>query len=168
MLVEDGSGIVGANSLATTAQARTYAAARGLTLPSDTTAGNAALTAFLVLGTDYLKQYAYLGSQTYNGPSYLPWPRKCVRIAGETLADDAVPQGVIDALSQLCVEQQNGVILFPGSSGPAIRREKIGPLETEYAVSNGTSNAARMSMPAVDALLKPYRVRGFGLRVGRA
>jgi len=163
LIVEDGSGVIGANSLASIAQARDFASLRNVTLP-----GDAALTAFLVKGTDYVKTFSYLGTKTYAGVSYLPWPRTGLTIDDEAFDGDAIPPDIVSAVCQLCIEQKNGVVLFGTSTGPAIRRDKVGPLETEYAVSNGSGNAAKASMPAVDAYLKPYLAGGgFSLRTRR-
>lgn len=167
LLVEVGTGVSGANSLATLTQARDFATLRGVTLPVTGTVGDAALTAFLVKGTDYLKTFSYLGTKTYPGQGYLPWPRTNLTIDDEALAVDAIPNDIVSALCQLCIEQQAGVVLNATSTGAGIKSEKTGPLETVYSTPNGAGNASKASMPIVAAYLKPY-VRGLSMRIGRA
>ena len=155
-----------ANSFATLAQAREFAALRGVTLPAVTT-GDAALTAMLVKGTDYLKAFSYRGERTYPGGVYLPWPRTGVTVDGALQAAAEVPDVVIGALCQLCIEQQSGIVLHASGTGYAVKRDKTGPLETEFAVPTGSSNAVKAKMPAVDAYLRPLLLNA-GIRVGRA
>lgn len=163
LTVEDGTGVTGANSFASLATARAFATLRGVTL----SAVDATLTAYLVKGTDYLRALSYIGTKTYPGQSYLPWPRTGLTIDDEELAGTVIPTDIIDALCQLCIEQQAGVILNATSTGPGVKRDKVGPLETEYAVANGSGNAAKATMPIVSAYLKPY-VKGATIRTYRA
>lgn len=163
LLVEVGTGVVGANSFATLTQARDFATLRGVTL----SAVDATLTSWLVKGTDYLKTFSYMGAKTYPGQDYLPFPRTNLTIDDEALGVDVVPNDIVAALCQLCIEQQAGVVLNATSTGAGIKSEKIGPIETVYATPNGAGNAVKASMPIVAAYLKPY-VRGLSIRTGRA
>jgi hypothetical protein len=163
LIVEDGTGVVGANSFASLSQVSDFATLRGVDLSavSDDT-----LTAYLVRGTDYLKTFSFVGEQA-NAFGYLPWPRAGVYFGDYELPHTTVPTGIVSALCQLCIEQHNGVVLFASGTGPAVKSEKIGPIETVYATPMGASNALRASMPSVMAFLKPY-LTNLGVRVGRA
>ena len=57
------------------------------------------------------------------------------------------------AQCQLIVEQANGGVLMPTQLEAAVKKEVVGPIETEYAVSVGAINQPVFS--AVDALLEP-------------
>ena len=162
--VENGTGVDGANSFATLEQARDYAELRSVTL----TASDTVLTGYLVKATAWLKQKSYLGTKTYAGQSFLPWPRSGLTVDEAEFPSDAVPQDIIDATCQLCVEQQNGVDLFPTTTGPAVKREKIGPIDTEFAVATGGGRGGPR-MPAVEALIAAWLAQrsGFTLKTLR-
>jgi len=165
LIVEDGTGVSGANSFVTLTEARDFATLRGIDLPVAGT-GDAALTAFLVKGTDYLKSFSYQGTQTTVGEAYLPWPRTGYYVDDLEFDVDTVPIGMKNALIQLAIEQNSGIVLHATATGFAVVREKIGPIDTEYATPKGSYNAAKAVMPAVAAYLKPY-LTNIGIRVGR-
>lgn len=158
LTVETGAGVEGANSFATLAQARDFALLRGVVL----SATDSVLTAYLVKATDWLKQKSYLGTKTNAGEAYLPWPRSGLIVDEEVFDEDTVPSAIVEATCQLCIEQQNGAILFPALVDPEVKREKIGPIDTEY-VTGRTSPR----MPAVDAILAPWIVQRGGLSTRR-
>ena len=161
LIVENGTGVPDANSFATLEQARSFATDRGVTLPADGT-----LTAYLVKATDYLKSLSYQGTKKHAGEEYLPWPRTGLTLDDEDFADTVIPRDILNAACQLCIEQFNGVELAPTATGAAVKREKVGPLETEYA---GSSRPTAPRMPLVDAYLAGWVVaRGMRLSVGRA
>jgi hypothetical protein len=160
LLVEDGTGVAGANSFATLAQARDYAALRGVNL----SAVDSVVTAFLVKATDWLKPKSYLGTKTNAGETYLPWPRSDIVVDDEDFDEDTVPTGIVEVTCQLCIEQHNGVTLSPSAKGAGIKREKIGPMDTEYATS---SRATTPRMPIVEDMLNPWLASRGGLRTLR-
>jgi hypothetical protein len=156
--IEDGSGVADANSYgvtdgtATFAAARSYAVDRGIVLCN---ADDAKLTAYLILATDYLESKKYKGSQV-DSTQPLSFPRQGLYYSdGTVFPEDELPDCLLKALYQLCIEQQSGVKLLPTvdrqSSGGFIKREKIDVFETEYSEQIGTTLAP--IMPAVDALL---------------
>ncbi len=158
LTIETGSGVTGANSFATLAQAREFALLRGVSLTAD----DDTLTAYLVKANDYLKSLSYLGTKTYPGQGYLPWPRTGLVLDDEDFPEDAIPTDIVSAACQLCIEQHNGVDLSPTASGPGIKRDKTGPLETEYVHS---SRATTPRMPLVDALLQGWVAQRAGIRL---
>jgi len=171
--VEDGTGVVGANSYISVADAITYAANRGIVLPTtpDT------VEAWLIRSSDYLNglRGQYKGLQTYPGTT-MQWPRTGVYIDGNTdyLAVDAVPADIAAAQVQLVIALNAGIELdspIVGGVLPIIR-EKVDVLETEYATpammgAMAGSAWGSDSMPAVDALLAPYLRTVTGFRVYR-
>lgn len=160
--VETGAGVAGANSFATVVQARDFATVRGVTLSAD----DDVVTAFLVIATDYLKTLQYQGTKYRAGESYLPWPRDGLLVDEVAYPINLVPSDIVAATCQLVIEQHNGIVLRGSASTAGIKREKVGPLETEYSSSHIGRSIARM--PIVEAYLSPWLARAsFGLRTRR-
>lgn len=150
LIIEDGSIVAGANSYITVVEARTYADARGITLPAD----DAEVEVLLVSSMDYLEaqRNKYQGSKIESGQS-LQWPRYPVYIDGFLIGSNTIPNELKNAQSQLSMEVFAGVDVLPTTSGSFVTKEKVGPIETEYSESVGTGSAPNMS--AVNSLLKP-------------
>lgn len=152
--VEDGSNVANANSYVSVADARTYAANRGVTLPVD----NDAVAAMLIQASDYLETKAcdYQGVPTYiDPPQSLAWPRTGVVINCTDFPSNAIPRQLIAAQCQLVFAIQAGVALFPNIT-PAdyVTEETVGPITTKYAdpTKIGLGNMSPI-LSAVDALL---------------
>ena len=170
LLVEVGNGLPGANSFVTADEARNYAEARGYILPPDAEELSPdqwvnSIEALAIRSCDYLKSLAYRGTKVYPGSQYLPWPRSAVFYDGAEWPEDEIPGAIKDAQVQLMIEQfVNGVVLFPTTitgRDALVKREKVGPLETEYFASGSRVGAAYM--PAFSALLVGWVIpRGFG------
>lgn len=156
IIVEDGSNVSSANSYVSVADARTYAANRGIELPSD----NDALAAMLIQGMDYIESMAceFQGHPTYETQE-LAWPRKCVSINCQELAEDAIPKQLIGAQVQVAIAINAGVSIFPTieiSPLNNVTEETVGPITTKYADPSkflGADLSPQLS--AVDAMLKP-------------
>ncbi len=82
VIVEDGSGVAGANSYASEEQLQAWAGARGYTLTGD-------LSVLLVRAFDYIeaREPRFVGYRTYGATS---WPRTCVTLYGVPVAADAI------------------------------------------------------------------------------
>ena len=142
LIVEDGTGVSGANSYADLATIRAYAEARQVTLPADPN-----LEAFVLKGMDYLE-----GKKL--GLLALTWPLDggtlCNKVPlAETLA--RLQQG----LAQLCIEQQGGVDLAPTRTEAFVVEETVGPLTTKYSDKHGGGPGSAPDMPTVDNILGP-------------
>lgn len=153
IVVEDGTGVANANSYQTVAQARAYALQRGIALSAD----DDVVGAQLVNATDYLEslECQYQGKRTdCTTPQALAWPRKCVELCCVAFPKDQIPKNLIAAQATLVIAQHSGVNLFP-NIGPSdyVIREKVGPLETEYADPTKAGITTRLT--GVDALLAP-------------
>lgn len=147
---ETGEGLSTAESYCSVADANTYHANRG-------GAAWAALTTprkeqCLRLATDYmLGAYAaaWPGSRAV-GAQALDWPRVgAVAFEIDVLAT-IVPPAVRDACAVLALKAST-VALAP-DLGRAIKRQKVGPIETEYADYSPQSKRYL----AVDRMLAPY------------
>lgn len=165
LTIEDGSGVAGANSYATVAEARAYATTRGLSLP----VADADVEKALVLACDKIETYRYKGNKTDEANS-LEWPRAGVYIgASETeLANDEIPDRLKMAQSQFAVESAAGASLQPTGTGREVIRTKVDVIETEYAPRGSGSVTPQFNK--AEALLAPLLASGgaFGLTVIRA
>lgn len=158
LIIEDGSGVANANSYVTVAEYRAYATPRGVSLP----VADAEVETQLILACDYLESLSWLGMPTYDDQA-LAWPRDEIRIGCSLIADDVIPNKIKLAQMQLAIQVNAGIDLLPsiaGGSSGAIIKEKVGPLETEYAAPFvGTQPYFR----AVNVLLAAYvGSSGFG------
>lgn len=152
IVVEDGTGVEGANSYVTPDDVRNYCVQRGFTLTAadDDFAGDVLLLPFVVAATDYLDALSFIGKQKYLDG--LQWPRvtACVGYGfGSSYSGIApinpnldgltIPTKLKKAAMQLVVEQLRGIALN-GSSGGAesISNGFVSPVEG----ATGTIDAA--------------------------
>jgi len=164
VIIENGSGVAGANSYATVAEARAYATARGLSLP----VADGDVEKALVLACDKLESYRYKGNKT-SEDNLLQWPRVKVFVGASTepLASDNIPSRLIAAQCQFACESANGTELQPTGTGREVVRKKVDVLETEYAPTGSGSVTPKFNK--AEALLAPLLASGgaFGLSVLR-
>lgn len=157
LIIEDGSGVANANSFGTVAGLRAFATLRGVNLaPTD-----GAVEVLLIKAMDWLTAQTYIGEMTYEGQS-VPFPRTDL----DGYADNVIPAEIVTAQYHLALAANKGIDLMPTQAKAAIKRKKVGPLETEYF---GVGPAI-VRVPAVDGLLLGFlsgSLRG-QLRVERA
>lgn len=149
-VVEDGTGLTGANSYISGADADAYWADRG-----DPTEWAAAASGdkekAIVKATAYIDaHYHWLVGTIGSTTQALAWPRNnAIDRHGRSLASDAVPAVVEAATSELAQKVLEGDTLAVDTD-PRVTREKVGPIETEYG-DGGSTGQARYSY--VDQLL---------------
>lgn len=149
LVVEDGTGLANATSFVSRADYITFAAARGVTIADEDAAD-----VELIKAVDYLLTKCWNGQPTV-ATQALPFPRTVYNF-DRTLAfpNDEVPAGIIRGQLFAALAVHDGINLSPVSAGgAAIKREKIGPIETEYETSM-TYDAP--TLPAVDAAISAY------------
>lgn len=165
LTVEDGTGLADSNSYVTVAEAKAYAAARGIELPVD----DDDVEVLLIKAMDYLEaqRSKYQGRKTWPRPDMdvshphaqaLQWPRVGVVLdCSYDLPDNVIPEELKRAQSQLTIEVFAGLELMPSSDGSMVKREKVDVLETEFMTPKdwGDSGYPGPQFPAVDALLEP-------------
>ena len=154
LVVEDGSGVANANAYVDVAGYRAWATARGLPLPSDDSEGNTKIEQAIYKATDYLETIPTFGGETSEDDQSLSFPRKCLYISGKLFAVDKIPKQIVLASYQLVAAVLAGVDLMPNVSGNAsdyVKREKVGPIETEYA--SATDFDGQTTLTSVNALL---------------
>ncbi len=150
LVVEDGSGLANAMSFVSRADYIAFALARGVVIADD-----AAADVELVKAMDFLKSRCYRGDPTLMTQA-LPFPRHAEQFDGTlTFPDDEVPKPMIEAQMHLALAVHAGVDLMPNvATGQAsVKREKIGPIETEYDQS---SVFDLPSLPAAATAIAPY------------
>lgn len=151
LIVEDGTGVPGATSFIDVQYVRDFAAARGRTVPAEDTP----IEQSAVVAMDYLAtlETRLKGQRSYDAQS-LPFPRMYVRIGNANLPYDAVPEDIKKAQAELTLATLDGFDLMPTLDGAEVKREKVGPLETEYVT--GTSRGAGPIVARAFALLQPF------------
>jgi hypothetical protein len=154
VVVEDGSGVEGANSYASAADLFAYANQRGTPLAVTEAQANA----LLVQAMDYLE--AKFGrrwqGERSNTAQALAWPRSGVYVDNVRIGSNEIPRELQYGQLAAAIEA-NSQDLLPNKE-PAVVREKVGEIEVEY-----TNTGKRMSVSAfskADALLRPLCVNG--------
>ena len=169
LITETGAGLADAESYASVAAADARCASLGMTAwAALAEAGKEiALRKAMIFMATYRTRWA--GRRVYQRQS-LDWPRYNVAVDGFIVPSTVVPADVVHACIDLAVRAGSGEDLLPDldTGSNAIKKDKTGPLETEY-FQNTTD--ARERFVAVDALLAPYfgsAGGGNSMRVTRA
>ena len=166
LIIEDGTIVAGADSFATVQELRDYAAKRGIDVP----ALEADVEVLLIKAMDYLSaQEGRFKGWRVSDEQALSWPRRSVMVWGRLLPFSSIPKMIIEgqiALALAAISFELMPTIDPSQTN--IKRDKTGPLETEFfsAQEGGRLTA---TFTAADALLAPFYMGGaFGVRVGRA
>lgn len=165
LIIEDGTGKADSQSYVDAAEARAFAAARGVTLPP--VANPDPVEAMLMQAMDYIEamESRFKGKRTNaNVPTYyqaLSFPRTGVRVgcSWEELPSDKIPANLAAAQMQLVIAVSKGAVLQPvlDPNARLVKRKKVDVLETEYfsPKDTGIEFGTSPMFPAVDALLRP-------------
>lgn len=152
--VETGAGLPGADSYASIIAADARCTSLGLTAWAALAEESKEIA--LRKATQFMATYRtrWAGRRVYQQQA-LDWPRYNVMVDGFTVPSTIVPADVVNACIDLAVRAGIGEDLLPDldTGSNAIKKDKTGPLETEY-FQNTTD--ARERFVAVDALLAPY------------
>lgn len=156
LTVEDGTGLADAESFLSVADAQAYWTAHGHSYAGKT---DTEIEQALRRATQYITgryRGRWPGTALNGRDQALPWPREdATDIDGEEIASDELPQELLDALAEAAIRELND----PGSLTPdstetdRVKREKVGPLEVEYA--GGTTADVRPTVTLIDELLAP-------------
>ena len=155
LIVEDGTNVEDANSYVTLTEFTAYCTLYAYQDVLDAT--EEAKVAALVKACDLLETYSYRGIRTYETQS-LQFPRlDCVpRGAYLPIPLDKIPTSLKRAQMAAAVSSAQGIDLQPVvQPGGFVTKEKVGPIETEYAdgIANGMTTPI---FTAVDAMLADY------------
>ncbi|MDN2710607.1 hypothetical protein O0880_14370 [Janthinobacterium sp. SUN118] len=154
LITETGAGLTDAESYASVAAADARCICLGLTAWAALTEASKEIA--LRKATQFMATYRmrWAGRRVYQHQT-LDWPRYNVVVDGFIVPSTTVPADVVNACIDLAVRAGSGEDLLPDldTGSNAIKKDKTGPLETEY-FQNTTD--ARERFVAVDALLAPY------------
>ncbi len=155
VIVETGAIVPNANSYVTRAELIAYAALRGVVIADDD-----ATDVFLIAATDYLESFRarYKGAEVEPDLQPLAWPRDGVIAGFVTVGSDTIPNGIKNAQLVLAMEASKGTVLLPtqkpSQGGVTLIRQKLGPLEKQFAVTPDTTTA--LDVPLATTALVPY------------
>ena len=154
LITETGAGLADAESYASVAAADARCASLGLIAWAALAEADKEIA--LRKAAQFMATYRarWAGLRVYQRQA-LDWPRYNVLVDGFTVPSTSVPADVVNACIDLAVRAGSGEDLLPDldTGSNAIKKDKTGPLETEY-FQNTTD--ARERFVAVDALLAPY------------
>ena len=126
LIVEDGTGMLTANSYISVADFQARNLLRGAALTGD----NGSPEQVLLAAMDYIESQLFIGYK-YTQEQALLWPRGDVVIDGYNLPVTAIPKELINALCEtaLAVDAGNSPL---NDLGRETKREKVGDIEIEY------------------------------------
>lgn len=155
LVVEDGTGVSGADSYISLADARTYATSRGISISADDTTAEQQLRQ----GFDYLeaKRSQYQGAKT-DSAQPAQWPRDGVYVDGVELATNLIPTELQYAQVQLAAAVDGGSDLNPVGGSSFVTEEVVGPITTKYSEKVNTTGIPIVR--AAETLLAPFLVSG--------
>lgn len=152
LVIETGAIVAGATSFVTRSEIVAYAAARGVTLPDESTTDVHAIAAM-----DYLRTQCFRG-ELVDLAQPLMFPRKGL-IDGDTVDgyEHTIPAAIKQAQLQLALDSANGVVLV-ASRNPAaeLKRVKVGPLEREFFAPPSLTLDGTPPLELATALLKSF------------
>jgi hypothetical protein len=163
LTVEDGSIVTGANSYVSLQDARDYASARGVDLPTD----DGELEVLLIKAMDWIESMRddFRGyKRTDDQP--LQWPRYEVYVDWYYVESDTIPRELRNAQMAAAVELHEGneLLANESDSGP-VQQESVGDISVTYATRQRAVGPSAFAKPY--AQLAPL-LRKNGMRVVRA
>ena len=144
LVVEDGTGVTGANSYSNLESIRAYGTARGHTLGEDVP-----LTANAMKAMDWLEGEGL-------GLLSLSFPLTDNLLCG-TIKTAEVITRLSNAVAQLCIEQSEGIDLAPSRDTPFVKTSVTGPLTEVFSEKSSGGDGSSPVMPAVKALIQPLQ-----------
>lgn len=166
LIVEDGSIVADAETYVDVAGLKAYAAKRGITVPAD----DAACEVLLVKAMDYLATYdARWKGCRVSAAQALAWPRRGVRIDGYPYPANAIPAQLKAGQCVLAVAAASLDLMptvDPAASG--VKRDKVGPLETEFFGPNDGVYSQPVITAADAAMAALLDGGAFSLTIDRA
>lgn len=171
LIVEDGTGKADADAFVSVADCTTYCAAQGLSGWGSTRDAGLDEAAIRRATTWLSNSFTWKGYKLNGRSQALAWPRTDAEDEeGEEVASDEVPAEIVQA----CCIAASYERANPGGLSPnvtltdRVKREKIGPIETEYASAAMTADAQRPVLTLVLDVVSGLQAAGSNSLVGRA
>lgn len=151
LVVEDGTGITGANTYVSVATLQAYADARKILLP----ALEPDIEALLLKACDFLELKVWVGDVLLETQG-LAFPRL---VQDETYQEvsTGLPKQIVQAQILLAIEAKAGP-LFAAARQGKYKRTKIDQIYVEY--NKAWEVAGDLYFPAVESLISPWRALG--------
>ena len=144
LVIEDGSGVIGANSHVTAQNYDDWATARGISH----THSNTQLEHFILRAMDYFENLNFLGRKATDSQP-LQWPRTEVVIDSYSVDSDEIPAQVKSSMYELVKTISEGDFYLDPVSRETTK-EKIGEIEVTYSATAGMKRLT----PGVTTALK--------------
>ena len=149
LIVEDGSGVKGADSYISLADFRTFADGANFTAPADDTIAEGWLRrAAFAMG-----QMQWKGSQV-DADQALAWPRSGVYVNGELLSESSIPRGIVYGQAMLALEMYaDDTAASEAGGGAAVAEEtvKVDVIEQTRKFDLTRRNSGKLLSPAARA-----------------
>ncbi len=148
LIIENGSGVSGANSFASAAELHIYANSRGRIFEGENEQ-SFELEAALVRGALFLSRYEFIGDKA-SPLQALPWPRKNGLIDDYAVPSNSIPQQVKNANMEAALFALDHDIL-KHDTGLKLTSEKVpGIIEKSFSEQQGS-----FKLPSIDLILTP-------------
>lgn len=150
--VETGSGSPDSNSYVSLSDASDYASDHGLTFPASPAGPAEAALIRATAAIDATYRARFPGQRTNGRSQSLEWPRKYAGdAAGEPIADDEIPQEIINATIEAAVRE----LALPNSMMPDLERGgQIKSIQAgSVAIEYGGNATARTAFTLIDGIL---------------
>lgn len=155
LIIEDGTGLAGAQAYVSAADVLMYAVARGKSFTDDTQGESA-----IVRATTWLDAaYKWPGNRTHGRSQSLQWPRTGAIDADDyVIADNEIPSELVAASCEAAIREY----LTPGFLTPDVVPGKVvqsarvdGAVSVTYAVRKGDDVSGQIPViTAIDGILK--------------
>lgn len=166
LVVEDGTGKADADALISVLDATAYHAGRGNAEWASATYDESDRETAIRRATAFLSNsFTWAGLRTHARNQALAWPRSgVVDQEGNGIKSDEIPIEVSDACAEIALRE----LVTPGAMNPdftssdLVKREKIGAIEVEYALSNTSADAQRPVLLVVRDMVSQFLKAGAG------
>jgi len=166
LTVEDGSGIPNSDALISVLDATAYHAARGNAAWASVSYSEGDREAAIRRATAFLSNsFTWAGLRSHNRNQALAWPRSgVVDQEGNGIDSDEIPIEVSDACAEIALRE----LVAPGAMNPdftsseLVKREKVGQIEVEYALSSTNADAQRPVLLVVRDMVSQFLKAGAG------
>lgn len=151
LILEDGTGVAGANSYIDATYAKEYAAVRGIDIGTDEQ-----IEINLVLAAEYMDYAGPYKGVVHNLFQGLEFPRDGLMYRGHALPDGTLHENVKNAQAQLLIDIKESGALLTTNRKFALKRRKFDILELEYAVGASAMYEPSAKHPTFDHLLRDF------------